>query len=237
MTRDVPQEIKTQFGDYLRGLRYQARVTQREAAEGIGISSPYLAQLEKGRRNPPGYPFLHRIALYYQVDETYLLNMAGHQTGKPEGAKTNVSEETKTPDPTTEPVYLYLKVYTDRGAYIKFYLDAKGFLDVTTRTVVPYEKGDMEAVWLTRDQAADLRGRQGLDYVISSHPINPNHVPAEVRLDDAPFKVEYCDDPEGKYGPVYTPMKTGTGPLPKLGPDPKGDAPGEARTRGAEESE
>jgi hypothetical protein len=102
--------------------------------------------------------------------------------------------------------------------------DRDGYLDVRSRAVVTYEKGDMEAVWLTQDQAADMRSRQGLDYVVSSHPINPNHVPKEVRLDDAPFKVEYYDDPEGKYGPVYTPTRTGTGPLPRLGPEPKEEA-------------
>jgi transcriptional regulator with XRE-family HTH domain len=66
------------FGSYLRSLRQALKLTQRVAAERIGVSSPYLTQLEKGQRNPPSRKILAEIARVYSADEATLFRAAGY---------------------------------------------------------------------------------------------------------------------------------------------------------------
>ena len=67
------------FGEYLRSLR-QARVelSINKAAEQIGISSPYLSQLESGRRGPPKAAILKKLAAFYQMGEREIMEQAGY---------------------------------------------------------------------------------------------------------------------------------------------------------------
>jgi len=63
----MDEKGRQKFGSYLRMLRDAKKVTQKYAAEEAGISSPYLAQLEKGQRNPPSRSILSRLAKVYEV--------------------------------------------------------------------------------------------------------------------------------------------------------------------------
>ena len=41
------------FGDFLQKKRMEKRITLRKMAELLGITAPYLTDIEKDRRNPP----------------------------------------------------------------------------------------------------------------------------------------------------------------------------------------
>lgn len=72
-----PEERKA-FGRYLQSLRKTKGYTQREAAKLAHISGPYLAQLEKGWRDPPSREVLRRMAKVYTVTESTLSTEAGY---------------------------------------------------------------------------------------------------------------------------------------------------------------
>ena len=73
---------RAKFGAYLRSLREERHFSQKEAAEAAQISSPYIAQLERGQRNPPGSDIICRLARAYQVPEQTLLQEAGYINGR-----------------------------------------------------------------------------------------------------------------------------------------------------------
>ncbi len=72
------QTEREEFGAYLRSLREAEGLTQREAASRAGLSAPYLAQVERGQRNPPSREMLERIAQTYGADEQRLMHSAGY---------------------------------------------------------------------------------------------------------------------------------------------------------------
>ena len=61
----MDEQGRQKFGAYLRTLRSAKKVTQKDAAAQAVISGPYLAQLEKGQRNPPSRSVLSRLARVY----------------------------------------------------------------------------------------------------------------------------------------------------------------------------
>ena len=63
----MDEKGRQKFGAFLRTLRDSKKITQKYAAEQVGISSPYLAQLEKGQRNPPSRSVLSKLAKVYEV--------------------------------------------------------------------------------------------------------------------------------------------------------------------------
>ncbi len=50
------------FGEYLRGLRKRAGLSQRELAQQAGIDFTYLSKIENGRVDPPGEATLRALA-------------------------------------------------------------------------------------------------------------------------------------------------------------------------------
>ena len=72
------QTEREEFGAYLRSLREAEGLTQRDAASRAGISAPYLAQVERGQRNPPSREMLERIAQVYSADEQRVMHSAGY---------------------------------------------------------------------------------------------------------------------------------------------------------------
>jgi len=77
------------FGDEVKRLRLKGlRISLRDAAKRIGISNPYLSQIETGHRPPPPPPVVMRIADAYKADAWHLLGLAGYlepSPGKREG--------------------------------------------------------------------------------------------------------------------------------------------------------
>lgn len=66
------------FGDYIRKLRMDRKLSLRDVAAGTGISVSYLTQIEHGRRGVPGVPILKRMAPLYKVPLRDLLKYAGY---------------------------------------------------------------------------------------------------------------------------------------------------------------
>lgn len=68
------------FGEFLQKKREEKQITLRKMAENLGMSAPYLSDIEKGRRNPPEIEKLGQIAqilLLSDEDKTTMLNLAG----------------------------------------------------------------------------------------------------------------------------------------------------------------
>ena len=72
----------TDFGEFLQKKRGEKQITLREMAELLNISSPFLCDIEKGRRNPPDLSKLEQISqilgLSKEEKET-MLNLAGKE--------------------------------------------------------------------------------------------------------------------------------------------------------------
>ena len=68
------------FGDFLKHRRNEKKMTMREMADLLGVSAPYLSDVEKGRRYPPDMPRLEIIAhalLLNDEEYAYMLDLAG----------------------------------------------------------------------------------------------------------------------------------------------------------------
>ena len=72
----MDQQERETFGEFLRTARQAKGLTQRKAGELVGISGPYLAQLEKGLRSAPSNDVLMRLATVYGVAQDTLLERA-----------------------------------------------------------------------------------------------------------------------------------------------------------------
>lgn len=73
-------ENRRDFTRTLTALRKEKGVTQRTAAEALGISQALLSHYEKGIREP-GLAFLVRAADYYKVSADYLLGRTYDRDG------------------------------------------------------------------------------------------------------------------------------------------------------------
>lgn len=69
------------FGDYLKQLRTKASLTQKQTADAADMSVPYLAQTERGERNPPSRRILARLAEAYGVAAQELIQKADRAEG------------------------------------------------------------------------------------------------------------------------------------------------------------
>ncbi len=78
------------FGNYLKSLRNNQKLSLREVEAKGGLSASYLAQIEQGRRRPPGPDILKRLAPVYDVPVRDLLKAAGYLE---EGGETLSDEE------------------------------------------------------------------------------------------------------------------------------------------------
>ncbi len=77
------------FGKYVKSLRQEHKLSLRDVEAKAGVSSSYLAQIEHGRRRPPGPDILKRLAPVYDVPVRDLLKAAGYL----EEAGASLSEE------------------------------------------------------------------------------------------------------------------------------------------------
>lgn len=57
----------TPLGLHLRELRHSLGITQKDMAEGLGVSPAYLSALEHGKRGKPSWSMLQRITGYLGV--------------------------------------------------------------------------------------------------------------------------------------------------------------------------
>jgi transcriptional regulator with XRE-family HTH domain len=81
--------VAQSFGEYLRTLREEQRLSIREVERLSGVSSSYLGLIERGKRPVPGAEILKRLAPVYDVPVRDLLNAAGYLKEE----KVSLSEE------------------------------------------------------------------------------------------------------------------------------------------------
>jgi transcriptional regulator with XRE-family HTH domain len=79
------------FGEYLRSLRVEKRLSLREVEEKSGVSNSYLGLIERGQRPVPGADILKKLAPVYDVPVRDLLLAAGYL--KDEGVSLSEDDE------------------------------------------------------------------------------------------------------------------------------------------------
>lgn len=57
----------TPFGEKIRQLRAERGLSQKQMAEGIGVSPAYLSALEHGKRGAPSFPLVQRMITYLNI--------------------------------------------------------------------------------------------------------------------------------------------------------------------------
>jgi transcriptional regulator with XRE-family HTH domain len=74
-----PQAESQTFGREIQRLRRDRvpKLTQRAAAEKLGIDFTYLSKLENDRGEPPGEDTVRKMAVLYEADPERLLALAG----------------------------------------------------------------------------------------------------------------------------------------------------------------
>lgn len=68
------------FGDFIQKKRTEKEITLRKMAEMIGITAPYLTDIEKDRRNPPEMEKLETIARILDLsdeEKAIMFDLAG----------------------------------------------------------------------------------------------------------------------------------------------------------------
>ena len=71
------QHKKTTFGAYIRSLRLSRGIGLRELAKQLGISAPYLSDLEKDKRGAPRAEFVRTIVKILDADSEIIYDLAG----------------------------------------------------------------------------------------------------------------------------------------------------------------
>ena len=71
------QHKKTTFGAYLRSLRLSRGIGLRELARQLGISAPYLSDLEKDKRGAPTVDLVRTIVKILDGDSENIYDLAG----------------------------------------------------------------------------------------------------------------------------------------------------------------
>lgn len=66
-----------EFGQYLRELRKQKKISQRDLATQVGVDFTYLSKIEGGRLAPPSEDVIRRLAQVLDANEDELINLAG----------------------------------------------------------------------------------------------------------------------------------------------------------------
>ena len=74
------KESYQNFGEFLQKKRIEKGITLRSMAEKLGVSAPYLSDVEKDRRNPlemDKLDLVSRILLLSEEDRNCMLDLAG----------------------------------------------------------------------------------------------------------------------------------------------------------------
>ena len=77
---DQVKTMYTNFGSFLSSKREEKQITLRKLASMLGVSAPFLSDVEKNRRNPPDLDRLNKIAEILELEpeeKTEMLNLAG----------------------------------------------------------------------------------------------------------------------------------------------------------------
>lgn len=77
------QKDSVNFGEFLQSKRAKMKITMRQMAEKLGVSAPFLSDVEKGRRNSlidmDNLKKLRNILCLNDEEYEIMLNLAGKQ--------------------------------------------------------------------------------------------------------------------------------------------------------------
>src|SRR5436190_11646243 len=76
MVRTKVGQLGGQLGEYLKEQRTQSRLSLRQLADQVGVSNPYLSQIERGLRRPSA-EVLQQLAKALRVSAEQLYIRAG----------------------------------------------------------------------------------------------------------------------------------------------------------------
>ena len=74
-------QLKKNFGPYIRELRIKNGIGQRQLANKVGIAASYLNDIEKEKRTAPKQIVIKKLSTIMQVDINYLNDLAGISKG------------------------------------------------------------------------------------------------------------------------------------------------------------
>ena len=72
----LPKSVVDSLGDYLKEQRLASRLSLRQLADQVGVSNPYLSQIERGLRRPSA-EVLNQLARALRVSAEQLYIRAG----------------------------------------------------------------------------------------------------------------------------------------------------------------
>jgi transcriptional regulator with XRE-family HTH domain len=99
------------LGEVIRRQRELAEVPMRQLAAMVGISNPYLSQIERGLR-APSEQVLHAIASSLRVSADSLLDLAASRSGEPAHESPVVTAIGDDPNLTGRQRQALVEVYT-----------------------------------------------------------------------------------------------------------------------------
>ena len=86
-------KTQLEFGELLRQLRKERKKTMGDVANLLGVSVPFVSDVERGNRTPFSPERIHQIAKYLNTDPTPLLKAAAATKGTFELDAKRVSEK------------------------------------------------------------------------------------------------------------------------------------------------
>ena len=72
----MDENDKLKFGEHIKRLRIENRLSLRQVEKEVGISNSYLYQIERGERNPPKPEVLKKLVAPYNVNLASLMHEA-----------------------------------------------------------------------------------------------------------------------------------------------------------------
>ena len=75
-TVEAVGSLSNQLGDYLKEQRTQSRLSLRQLADQVGVSNPYLSQIERGLRRPSA-EVMQQLAKALRISAEQLYIRAG----------------------------------------------------------------------------------------------------------------------------------------------------------------
>ena len=77
LEQKIPPQKGETFGSYVRRLRIKRNIGQRELARAIGVSAPYLNDIEKSKRAAPRVDVINALAQVLDADLETINDLAG----------------------------------------------------------------------------------------------------------------------------------------------------------------
>jgi len=129
-------------------LRNVLGIQKKDMAREIGFESSYLTQLEKGKKNNPGFGILYNISTRYQVSLDYLVHGIGKMFLPPKENDEQMKQRIKNFKPVFNELedLVWLLKYSSfarnsiMGYAVKFFLENKDIIKLEMMNALEQEK-------------------------------------------------------------------------------------------------